>query len=202
MQTYKFFWDTHKWTGIVLSLVFVMIAVTGFLLLIKKDHAWIQPPTQEGAEGSVEDFLPLDQMFAKVFAEGHPDFQSMDDIDRVDFRPGKRVHKVRSVHNHSEIQVDAVTGAILSVDTRTSDLLEQIHDGSFFGDWAHDWFMPVVPFALLFLVGSGLYLWLAPKIRKARNRRKRPMLSAPAQRGPPPQPTPPGPTKDGPARTT
>ena len=92
---------------------------------------------------------------------------------RVDFRPGKRVHKVRSVHNHAEMQVDAVTGEILNVAWRPSDLLENLHDGSFFSDTAHAWLMPIVAVGLLFLSGSGIYLWLSPIFRKRKRRRRR-----------------------------
>lgn len=171
MKRYKFFWDTHRWVGISLALVFATIAATGFLLLMKKDYAWIQPPTRSGASGGVDDLLPLQTILARVFEQSHPDFQSIDDVDRIDFRPGKNVHKVRSKHNYSEIQVDAVSGEILSVDWRPSDLFERIHDGSFFGDWFHNWAMPIVPVALLFLVGSGLYLWLSPILKRRRRSR-------------------------------
>ena len=101
----------------------------------------------------------------------------MDDIDRVDFRPGKRVFKVRSNSFH-EIQIDAVTGAVLQVAYRRSDWLETIHDGSFFAEWWHDWGMPVVSMGLLFLAFSGLWLWLEPKYR--RRQRKRRQTTRPA----------------------
>ena len=45
MSSFKFFWTTHKWTGIVIAILLVMSSITGFLLLIKKDFDWIQPPT-------------------------------------------------------------------------------------------------------------------------------------------------------------
>ena len=166
MKLYKLLWDTHKWVGIVLSIVFFNLAVTGLLLLVKKKYDWIQPTTQKGAEGNVADFITIEALFDVVLSAGHEDFQSSADIDRVDFRPDKRVHKVQSVHHNSELQIDAVTGRILSDKMRRSDLLEQIHDGSFFGDWAHDWLMPLVAAGLFFLSASGLYLWLQPKIRK------------------------------------
>ena len=65
----------------------------------------------------------------------HPDFADIDAIDRVDFRPGKRVHKVRSKTRHAEIQIDAITGKVLNIATRPSDLLEQLHDGSVLGEY-------------------------------------------------------------------
>lgn len=171
MKAYKFFWDTHKWTGIVLAVVLLNVAATGFLLLIKKDYAWIQPPTQSGTGGTAADFLPLREILAAVYATGHPAFRSFEDIDRIDTRPGKRIHKVQSVHDHWEIQVDAITGEIRSTEQRLSDWLESVHDGSFFGAWVHDGLMLLVPVGLVFLVGSGLYLWLEPKVRRRRRRR-------------------------------
>ena len=170
MFAFKFFWTTHKWTGILLGIVFLNLAVTGYLLLVKKDYDWIQPPSAKATAGRVEEFASLQKIFAAVIAENHPDFRSADDVDRIDFRPGKRLHKVRSKHNHAEIQVDAVTGAVLQHGFRASDLIEQIHDGTFFGGWAHDWLMPVVAGALLFLVVSGLYIWIAPILKKRRRR--------------------------------
>jgi uncharacterized iron-regulated membrane protein len=171
MKLFKFFWSTHKWTGIVLAIVFLNIAITGFFLLQKKEYHWIQPATRNGAPGEVSAFISNQRLFAVVLAAGNPDFKTFEDIDRVDFRPGKRVHKVRSVHNDAEIQVDAITGAILSQEIRRSDWFERLHDGSFFGSWAHEWLMPVVALGLMFLVCSGLYIWYFPVWKKRRRLR-------------------------------
>ncbi|MDY7108626.1 MAG: PepSY-associated TM helix domain-containing protein [Planctomycetota bacterium] len=172
MSTFKFFFTVHKWAGIILAVVFSVTAVTGFLLLVKKKVDWIQPPTQKDVAVASEDFITNQQLFEIVFAQDHPDFQSMEDIDRVDFRPGKRVFKVRSEHNHSEMQVGAVSGEVLSSSWRMSDLLEDIHDGSFFADWIHEWFMPAYAVVLLFMVFSGLWMWIEPKVRRARRKKR------------------------------
>jgi uncharacterized iron-regulated membrane protein len=173
MRTFKFFWTTHKWTGIIISAILSMSAVTGFLLLIKKEVGWIQPPTQMGAAGTPESFVTIADALESVYALGRPEFRTADDIDRIDVRVGKRVYKVRSKHGDVEAQVDAVTGEVMGVAVRRSDLLERIHDGSFFGDWAHDWVMPAVAVLLMFLVCSGLWLWLEPKWRRRVRRRTR-----------------------------
>ena len=170
MRSFKFFWTTHKWTGLGLAAVLSVTSVTGFMLLIKKRAAWIQPPTITGAAGEPKDFISTAELFDIVFEQGHADFQSLDDIDRIDMRPGKRVLKVQSEHNHSEMQVCAVTGEILHVATRRSDFLEDLHDGSFFAEWVHAWFMPLVAVALLFMIMSGLWLWIEPKLRRRRRR--------------------------------
>ena len=65
------------------------------------------------------------------------------DIDRIDFRPNKRVFKVRSKHDDLEVQVDAIGLKTWEPETRTSDWLERIHDGHFIGDWVHGWIMPL-----------------------------------------------------------
>ena len=184
MRTFKFFWTTHKWTGIVLSAVFLCTAATGFTLLIKKKVDWIQPPTMKGESGTLEDFISVPDLFNAVLAQGHADFASPEDVDRVDFRPGKRVFKVQSIRNHTEMQVCAVTGNVLHIDTRRSDLLENIHDGSFFGEWAHTWLMPVTCLGLAFLSLSGLWLWIEPTVRKRRrkSRQARQIMDAPPGR--------------------
>ena len=96
MGSFKFFWTVHKWTRLCAAAFFTCTATTGFLLLIKKKVDWIQPPAMIGAQGGVDDFITNQQLFESVFAQDHPDFQSIKDIDRVDFRPDNRVFKVRS----------------------------------------------------------------------------------------------------------
>ncbi|MCP3904842.1 MAG: PepSY domain-containing protein [Planctomycetes bacterium] len=169
MRSFKLFWTAHKWTGFALSAILVCTATTGLLLLLKKQFDWIQPPTRQGAPGEVADFITIDDALAAAFASGNESFRSFDDIDRIDVRPAKRVYKIRSRH-HAEIQVCAVSGQVLAVETRRSDLIEQIHDGSFVAGWFHDWVMPVFSGGMLFLVGSGLWLWIEPKVRRHRRR--------------------------------
>lgn len=153
--------------------VFVMIAVTGILLLVKKDFDWLQPPTQKGAESDLAaaPFLPLAVIFDIASEFEH--FRTIDDIDRIDFRPGKRVHKLRSKHDHWELQIDAVTGTVLSRERRRSDLIEQIHDGSFFADIVHGWVMPGVAIALVLMAVTGIYIWWFPIQTRRRRRRAR-----------------------------
>ena len=173
MNTFRFFWTTHKWTGITLALVFALTAVTGFLLLFKKRAAWIQPPTQKGQAAPVESWLSMADLWKTVEAQKHPDFETFEDIDRVDVRTGKRVYKVRSKHNHTEMQVSASTGEVLGVATRTSDWIENLHDGSFIGEPFRDYVMPIVAVGLLFLVFSGIWLWLEPVLKRRRRQRRK-----------------------------
>ena len=172
MNTYRFFWDTHKWVGIGIAAFLLLVAGTGFFLLLKKEFDWIQPPTQKGSAGTSDQFISVETAWAKCQAAGHPDFARLEQLDRVDVRPDKRVYKMLSTDNHSEMQIDAITGEVLSQDERVSDLLEDLHDGSWIGKPVHDYVMPLVALLVYFLVFSGLWLWLEPKVKRWRRRRR------------------------------
>lgn len=163
----------HKWLGIAVGLWLAIAAVTGFLLLIKKDYAWIQPPTAHGAPGEPAQYRPLHEVYAAVFALGLPQLRSEADIERVDFRPARRIHKVHSVHDHLEVQVDAVTLQVHGPAVRRSDWIEQLHDGQKLGIWVHDWLLPAVAVAFVLLTGSGYALWLWPKWKRRSLARRR-----------------------------
>ena len=169
MKPYKFFWEAHKWIGIVLSVILINISVTGLLLLEKKNVEWIQPGTRKGQEGPPADFVSIQTALESVLDCNHPDFATLDAVDRIDIRPDKRVYKVQSKTNYAEIQVDAITGDVLHIADRKSDLLEQLHDGSYFGTWMHSSIMPLVAVANVILAVTGLYLWLGPKFRKRKS---------------------------------
>lgn len=172
MNAYRFFWQAHKWVGLCAAAFLLLIAVTGFLLLLKKEFAWIQPPTQQGSPGELAAFITLEEAWRQVAAEGHADLRVRTDIERIDVRPDARVYKFRSRRNHTEIQVDAVTGAILDVDTRTSDWLESLHDGSWFAAPVHDYLMPLVAIAVVFLSLSGAWLFVRPILSRRARRKK------------------------------
>ena len=174
MRWYRFFWQAHKWVGLTVALFVLLLSVTGFLLLLKKEFAWIQPPTRQGtavAEDTPLAFLDLATAWEHVRAAGHPAFRTPEDIDRIDVRPDKRVFKFRSRHEHAEMQIDAVTGTVLSTETRTSDFLESLHDGSWFGKPVHDVWMPLVAIGVAFLSLSGVWLWVRPILSRRRRRR-------------------------------
>jgi uncharacterized iron-regulated membrane protein len=170
MKMSKLVRKTHKWLGIVLSLILCNISVTGLLLLEKKEFEWIQPSTHTGTEGTINDFITMQKVFDVAFAQGYESFQDLEGIDRVDFRPEERVFKVRSMKNHMEMQIDAVSGAVLNISTRRSDLCESLHDGSFFGKIMHGKLMPTVAMANLTLIVTGLYLWLSPKLKRKKTK--------------------------------
>jgi uncharacterized iron-regulated membrane protein len=170
MKPFRFFWTTHKWVGVCAALLVLNTAVTGILLLVKKSVPWVQPPEVAGAAPG-ELTVSFDQVLATLRSVPEAEVRTWQDVDRMDVRPGKGMLKVRC-RNGWEVQVDGATGAALYSALRRSDLIEQIHDGSFYGAVVHDWVMPAFAVGLLFLTGSGLYLWLEPKLRRRRTPRR------------------------------
>ena len=97
--------------------------------------------------------------------------RTWDDIDRVDVRPSRGILKV-TTRTRWELQIDAQSGALLQSAYRRSDLIESIHDGSFFHPSAKlGLFLPAGIVLLLMLV-SGMYLFWLPIWVKARRKRK------------------------------
>jgi uncharacterized iron-regulated membrane protein len=165
---YKFWFSTHKWTGVVAALVLLNLAGTGFLLLVKKKSTWIQPAEMKGsAPGKLA--VGFDTVLEKLRGVPEAGVREWKDVSRLDVRPSSGVVKV-TCKNRYEVQLDATTGAVLQTAYRRSDLIESIHDGSFFGDAVHAYLMPATACALALLSLTGWYLWLAPWLRRRKRR--------------------------------
>jgi len=160
----------HRWGAIVIALPLLVVIGSGILLQLKKDFAWIQPEAMRGV--GERPSLSFDEILAAAASVPEAGIETWDDVDRLDVRPGKGMVKVRA-NNRWEVQVDTTTGEILQVAYRRSDLIESIHDGSFFHDAAKLYvFLPsgVILFALWL---TGIYLWALPLVMRRRSRIKR-----------------------------
>lgn len=170
----------HRWGAILAAAPVVVIICTGLLLNWKKEVAWIQPSEMRGAGGPPG--ATFDQILSAARAVPEAGVESWDDIDRLDVRPGKGIVKVQC-RNHWELQVDTVTGAVLSSEPRRSDLIESIHDGSFFHPGVKHWVFFPAALVLLGLWLTGLYLWILPFSAKRAGRRRRAAQSIGSLRG-------------------
>ena len=80
-------------------------------------------------------------------------------------RPDKGIVKVRA-KNRWEIQIDLERGTVLKTAYRRSDIIEKIHDGSWFHDAAKLWIFLPVGIIVLILWLSGMYLFFVPILAK------------------------------------
>jgi hypothetical protein len=158
-----------------------MIA-SGLLLQVKKQWTWVQPEERRGT-GSVPQ-VSLQAILESVAAAPEVSVISWQDVKRVDIRPSRGLAKV-SLADGLEIQVDLGTGRVLHTAHRRSDVIEALHDGSFFaGDWTKLGVFLPTGMVLLFLWGSGLWLFVLPRIVRRRQAVARLDQALPTRRAP------------------
>ena len=148
----------------------LVVILSGLLLQLKKQSDWVQPPTARGS-GDVPT-LSFAEILAAASAVPEAEVASWDDVDRLDVRPSEGMLKVRC-KNRVEVQLDAVSAEVLQVAVRRSDVIEAIHDGSWFHDAAKLWVFLPSGLALLGLWVTGVVLYVHPVAARRRNRRRR-----------------------------
>ncbi|KAA3610819.1 MAG: PepSY domain-containing protein [Planctomycetota bacterium] len=159
----------HRWGAVLIAVPLLVVICSGILLQLKKELTWVQPPTQKGVGKTP--ILSFEQILDAAKSAEQAGLQSWQDVDRLDVRPSKGVVKIRG-KNHWEVQVDSETGEVLQVAYRRSDLIEAIHDGSWFYEPAKLWVFLPSALVLFVLWGTGAYLWWLPHGVRRRKRRK------------------------------
>jgi len=167
----------HKWVGLISAVFLMILAGTGFLLAIKGRVDWIRPATQKGTKmPSLVGSISLEVAAKSAVSVGIPELASVRDIDRFEYHTDKNIFKILSVKGYHEVQVDGATGKVLSVGKRNDQLIEDIHDFSFFSSFLHQWWLPVVALGLLALACSGLLIYTIPVLRRRKFERENPDL--------------------------
>lgn len=164
---YKGIRNLHKWAGLVACLFLMVISFTGFFLAIKGKVDWMRPKTQTGAEySSISELVSVGAVMDASFEAGYSELKALDDIDRLEYHAEDRVWKVLSKEGYREVQVDAVTGKVLSKGQRNDQMFEDLHDMSFFAKFWHEWGLPLVGFLLFWLSLSGVIMFFVPVVRR------------------------------------
>jgi cytochrome b subunit of formate dehydrogenase len=167
----------HKYIAISLFAFMFIIAATGLLLGWKKELNFV-PPTQRDTSElpslSIESIAEIAQAYIIENTDLDPE------INRIDIRLRQGAAKVRFEHHYSEVQVGIKSGEILSVKTRTSDIIEQIHDGSIVdflfktkNEEVKKIYVTITCLGLMILSITGFYLWLNPRRIKKRKKENR-----------------------------
>lgn len=161
----------HRWGSVLIALPLLVVIVSGLLLQMKKQLTWVQPPSARGADATPQ--LNWDEILLATTQVPEAEVQDWDDIDRLDVRVDRRLVKVQC-KNHWEVQLDLTNGELLSSTFRRSDIIESMHDGSWFGgDVAKlGLFLPSAV-VLLGLWITGFWLFVLPIVKKRQNRRNR-----------------------------
>jgi uncharacterized iron-regulated membrane protein len=174
-RTTRLYRKLHTWAAVPLFLFLFLIGATGLLLGWKK-QVRLLPKTAQGQAGPSRQWVSLDsiQQVAQRYARQN---NLPPEIDRIDVRPQKGVAKIVFTEHFTELQIDCASAQILSVNTRTSDIIEKIHDGSILDYWigadgeqAKITYTTLASTGLMLLSFSGFWLWYNP-IRLRRRKR-------------------------------
>ena len=105
--------------------------------------------------------ITFEEILKAVQSVENININSWEDVDRLDVRPKNGIIKVRGI-NRWEVQIDTHTGKVLQVAYRRSDLIESIHDGTFFHEKVKLWLFLPVALTLFILWLTGVYMFILP----------------------------------------
>ncbi len=160
----------HRWSAMVVAIPFLIVIVSGLLLQVKKEVAWVQPPNIEVEVDSLS--LSLQDILNISSKVPEAEISNWIDINRLDVRPDKGIVKVRS-ENHWELQINLESGEIVHSAYRRSDIIEQLHDGSWFHESAKLWVFFPAGIIVLILWVTGTYLFFVPLLAKRTRAKQR-----------------------------
>jgi uncharacterized iron-regulated membrane protein len=165
----------HYWASFIVAIPLLVMITSGLLLQAKKHWSWVQPVENRGT--GTTPAIDLEGILTSLKTVPEMNVRGWDDVNRLDVRPGRGMVKAW-LKNGYEVQVDLGTGGILQASYRRSDLIETIHDGSFFGgDWTKLGLFVPAGLVLLLLWLSGLWMWWFPFIVKRRRAAAKTILS-------------------------
>lgn len=162
----------HYWLSLAVFIPSGIIFFAGIFLLLKKEIGWIQPPTERGSIINQMPQISYEEILSASQSKPEAGILLWSDIKKIDYRPDKGIAKVISKTGW-EVQVDTGTGEALSANYRRSDLIESLHDGSFFAKWVKLYIFLPVGLILIIMWGTGIYLFCLPQIAKARKRARK-----------------------------
>lgn len=175
----RIFRKIHRTTGALLFVFFFIIAITGILLGWKKNSSgYLLAKSYEGKSTELKDWLTLDSLHSiasKVFRDSFP-HAGLPEVDRIDVRKDKGMVKVLFKNHYLAVQLDGMTGALLHVETRRADFIENIHDASYLdrtfggnGGFIKLIYTSIMGLALLVFTVTGFWLWYGPKRMRRQN---------------------------------
>lgn len=158
----------HLWLGVVFTAALLVISATGIMLNHKRGLG-LMPDVAHEPTAPFAGALPLDSIASIALAATGRTQGTLREVDRMDVRPRDGYAKVRMRDASStEVTVDVVTGRVLHIGPRGDAFLEKLHSGEAFGD---RWVLlsDAAAIALVITIATGYWLWLFPKVRRARS---------------------------------
>lgn len=157
----------HTWGAWLVAVPAGVVFLTGVLLLVRSELAWMQKPAMKGARPGAS--ISFDEVLALAKSVPEAEVDDLNAIKQVRLLPSRGIFQVR-VANGYELQIDAHTGELLASGLRGSSIVIALHDGTFFSKGvSYAVFLPTgILLIVLWLTGA----YLAVKGRKPRRRAK------------------------------
>ncbi|HMQ70056.1 MAG TPA: PepSY-associated TM helix domain-containing protein [Ignavibacteria bacterium] len=175
-KTLRAFRKIHRILGMFLFIVFLFISVSGIMLGWKKNSGgMILPESFEGTSADLRDWLPIDSLHKNAVRILHDSISPglSEELERIDIRKDKGMVKFVFIENYIGIQIDGATGELLNIETRRSDFIENIHDGSIL-DYIFNTgneqiklvYTSIAGLSLFAFTVTGFWLWFGPKLMR------------------------------------
>lgn len=175
-KTLRLFRKIHRTLGIFLFVFFTLVALSGLLLGWKKHSGGlIMAKSFTGVSPDQKHWLSIDTLTLIAYRVLRDSIspQLSTRLDRIDIRPDKGMVKYVFADHYWGIQLDCTTGAVLTIERRRSDFIEQLHDFSYldkiFGTTNGQiklLYTTIMGIALLGFTTTGFWLWYGPKLMR------------------------------------
>lgn len=140
---------SHRYVALAATLPLLVIALTGVILQLRNQFEWIQPITISNKLEKNNPLLTLEKAMAGLNPE---------EVDQVVFRPAKGSLSVR-LKDGVEIQMHPQTGVVLKKSLRRTNLLIELHQGSWLGPAGQYLIHFMAGLCLCFLIFSGIKIY-------------------------------------------
>jgi uncharacterized iron-regulated membrane protein len=141
----------HRVLSLIVVLPFLVMLLTGLILQLRQQLEFVQPSPVVMERMPERALLSMDQVMeaAGVRAES---------VQRIIFRP-QQFHLSLWLKDGRELQVHPQSGKILKAAPRYTNLLIQLHEGSYFSKWVQYLVFFPAGLGVVILTISGLIIY-------------------------------------------
>lgn len=137
----------HGYVALAITIPLILVTITGVILLLRDRFEYIQP--------APVNIRPVSPQYAITFEELNKRFP---EADQIIYRPGKGSLVVR-YKDGMEHHLHPATGEVLKTAMRRTNLLIELHQGSWMGKFGQHFLHVLVGLAMCFLIVSGLVIY-------------------------------------------
>lgn len=141
----------HRIISLIIALPLFLVVSTGITLIPRGKVDFIQPRPVKMEKISDKSLLSIAEIISASQVKET-------EIDQIIYRPQK-FHLALRLKNGEEIQMHPQTGEILKKQMRYTNILIELHQGSFFGEVGQYGVMLITGLGLMFLLISGLLIY-------------------------------------------